>query len=179
MSRDPKRVPIKYKASFKKTWYTWTIFWPSEMPWYVNKCITEEWWWYSETTEITITCSKQTQSHFWSVLSRRKKNTLFRVYCMPMHTCQLWSKYTQVSMKRWRAACNNAYRIIHYIPTRNVSVSPHQVTRCVRTLMPCWETICIDFLYDSHLHLTFLFDRFKCLMPFTNLHSPQLFKAPV
>ena len=29
-------------------------------------------------------------------------------------------------------------------------------------LMPCWETTCIDFLYDAHLHSTFLFDRFKC-----------------
>jgi len=37
-------------------------------------------------------------------------------------------------------------------------------------LMPCCELICIDFLYDAHLHLTFLLDRFKCLMLFTNLH---------
>ena len=27
------------------------------------------------------------------------KNTLFRAYCMPMYACQLWSKYTQTSMK--------------------------------------------------------------------------------
>jgi len=32
-----------------------------------------------------------------------------------------------------------------------------------RPLMPCWETTCIDFLYDAHLHSTFLFDCFKCL----------------
>jgi len=60
------------------------------------------------------------------------KNTLFRVYCMPMYACQLWSKYKQTSMKRLRAAYNNAYRIMHYIP-RNVSVRPHQVSHCVRT----------------------------------------------
>jgi len=60
------------------------------------------------------------------------KSTLFCVYCMPMYACQLWSKYTQVSMKRFRVAYNNAYRIIHYIP-RNVSVRPHQVSHCVRT----------------------------------------------
>ena len=46
-------------------------------------------------------------------------------------------------------------------------------------LMPCWETTCIDFLCDAHLHQTFLFVRFKCLMHFTNLHFPQLFNAPV
>ena len=60
------------------------------------------------------------------------KNTLFRSYCMPMYACQLWSKYTQTSMKRLRAAYNNAYRIMHYLP-RNVSVRPHQVSHCVTT----------------------------------------------
>jgi len=36
------------------------------------------------------------------------KNTLFRAYCKPMNACQLWSKYTQTSIKRLRAAYNNA-----------------------------------------------------------------------
>ena len=48
---------------------------------------------------------------------------------MPMYACQLWSKYTQTSMKRLRAAYNNAYRIMRYTP-RNVSVRPHQVSQC-------------------------------------------------
>ena len=60
------------------------------------------------------------------------KNTLFPAYCMPMYACQLWSKYTQTSMKRLHAAYNNAYQITHYI-TRNLSVHPHQVSHCVRT----------------------------------------------
>jgi len=38
-------------------------------------------------------------------------------------------------------------------------------------LMPCWETIWIAFSYDAHLHPTFLFNRFKCLMLFTNQFS--------
>ena len=48
------------------------------------------------------------------------------------NACQLWNKYTQTSMKRFRAAYNNAYRIMHYIP-RNVSVRPYQVSHCVTT----------------------------------------------
>ena len=36
------------------------------------------------------------------------KNTLFCSYCMPMYACQLWSKYTQTSMKRLRAAYSKA-----------------------------------------------------------------------
>jgi len=51
---------------------------------------------------------------------------------MPMYACQLWSKYTQTNMKHLRAAYNNAYRIMHYIPG-NVSVRPHQVSHRVRT----------------------------------------------
>jgi len=35
-------------------------------------------------------------------------------------------------MKRIRAACNNAYQIMHHI-LRNVSVRPHQVNHRVKT----------------------------------------------
>jgi len=138
------------------------------MPRCVDKCITEGWLWYSETSEITRLGRKQTQKHFWSMISC-SKNTLFRAYCMPMYACQLWSKYTQASMKSLRAAYNNAHRIMHYIP-RNVSVRQHQLPNASGPVMPSWETVCIDFLYDAHLHQTFLLDSFKCLMLFTNLH---------
>jgi len=50
-----------------------------------------------------------------------------------MYACQLWSKYTQTSVKYLHAAYNNAYRFIHYTP-RNVNVRPHQVSNHVRTL---------------------------------------------
>jgi len=46
-------------------------------------------------------------------------------------------------------------------------------------LMPCRGTICIDFLCDAHLHPTFLFLRFKCLMLLQIFIIPQLFNAPV
>ena len=47
--------------------------------------------------------------------------TLFRAYCTPMYACQLWSKHTQTSMKRLRAAYNNAYRITY---TQKCKCSP-------------------------------------------------------
>ena len=72
------------------------------------------------------------------------KNTLFRAYCTPMYACQLWSKYKQASMKRLRAACNNAYRM-HYIP-RIVSVRPHPVNHCINTF---------DALLRNNLHRFF------------------------
>jgi len=103
------------------------------------------------------------------------KNTVFRAYCMPMYARQLWSKYTKTSMKRLRAAYNNAYRIMHYIAYPEMLVFAHtRLAILSRPLMPCWKTICIDFVYDARLHPTFLFDRFKYLMPFTNLHFPSI-----
>jgi len=47
-------------------------------------------------------CSKQAQRRFRSVLSCSKKTFYF------VYACQLWSKYTQTSMKRLCAAYNNA-----------------------------------------------------------------------
>ena len=84
----------------------------------------------------------------------------------------LWNKCANFREKN-NSTLINAYRIMHYIP-RNVSVRPHQVSHCAGPLMPCYETTCIDFLYDAHLHPTFLFDRFKCLMLFTNLHFSSI-----
>jgi len=37
------------------------------------------------------------------------KNTFFMPSCMPLHACQLWSEYTQASMKRLCPACDNTY----------------------------------------------------------------------
>jgi len=90
-----------------------------------------------------------------------------------MYACQLWSKYTLTSMKRLRAAYKIAYRIMHYIP-RNVSVRPHQVSHCVRTFDAVLRNNLHRFLYDAHLHPTFLFYRFKCLMLFTDLHFSSI-----
>jgi len=101
------------------------------------------------------------------------KNTLFRAYCMPMYPCQLWSKYTQT---RWSAYVLHITMPIElWITYPEMLVFAHTRLATVSgPLMPCWETTCIDFLYDAHLHPTFLFDRFKCLMLFTNLHFSSI-----
>jgi len=81
-------------------------------------------------------------------------------------------------MKPLRAAYNNAYRIMHYIP-RIVSVHPHQVDYCVKTFDALLRNYLYQFSNVAYLHQTFLSDRFNCLMLFTNLHFPPLFNAPV
>ena len=78
----------------------------------------------------SIYCAANKLGGTFDQCSPAVKNTLFRAYCMHMYACQLWSEYTQT--KRLRAAHNNAFRIMHYMP-RNVSVRPHQVSHRVTT----------------------------------------------
>ena len=59
-----------------------------------------------------------------NVLSRRfhmcsieVKNTLFRSFCTPMYTCQLWWNFSVQSMHTLNVAYNNAFRFMHHLPT--------------------------------------------------------------
>ena len=60
-----------------------------------------------------------------NVLSRRfhmcsieVKNTLFRSFCTPMYTCQLWWNFSVQSMHKLNVAYNNALiRFMHHLPT--------------------------------------------------------------
>ena len=59
-----------------------------------------------------------------NVLSRRfymcsieVNNTLFRSFCTPMNTCQLWWNFSVQSMHKLNVAYNNAFRFMHHLPT--------------------------------------------------------------
>ena len=59
-----------------------------------------------------------------NVLSRRfhmcsfeVKNVLFRTFCTPMYTRQLWFRYTARSLHKLYVAYNNAFRMMHHLPT--------------------------------------------------------------
>ena len=47
------------------------------------------------------------------------KNTskLFRTFCTPMYTCHLWWNYTAQSFHKLKVAFNNAFRMMHNLPT--------------------------------------------------------------
>jgi len=103
------------------------------------------------------------------------KKSLFRAYCMPTYAWQLWSKYTHASRKRLRAAYNNAYRIMHYIP-RNVSVRPHQIRHRVMIFDAMLRNNLYRVLrYASSSNL--LSDLFKCLMLFTILFTSIIYRS--
>ena len=101
------------------------------------------------------------------------KTTLFRAYCMPVYAANcgantrrpVWSAYV-LGIAMPTELCITYTEMLAFAHTRLAIVSG--------PLMPCWELTCIEFLYDAHLHLTFLFDRFKCLMLFTNLHFSSI-----
>ena len=53
-----------------------------------------------------------------NVLSRRfHMCTLFRSFCTPMYTCQLWWNFSVQSMHKLNVAYNNAFRFMHHLPT--------------------------------------------------------------
>ncbi len=48
------------------------------------------------------------------------KNTLFHTFCTPMYrpyTCHLWWNYTAQSFHKLKIAFNNAFRMMHNLPT--------------------------------------------------------------
>ena len=45
------------------------------------------------------------------------KNTLFRTFCTPMYTCHMWWNYTAQSFRKLKVAHNNAFRMMHNLPT--------------------------------------------------------------
>jgi len=142
----------------------------------VDKCIIEGWWWwYSETSEIIILCSKQTQRPFWSVLPCSKKHF---IWCLRPNACQCMLANCGANTRRpvWSAYVLHITLPIELCITYpEMSVFAHTRLAIVPgPLMPCWETTCIEFLCDAHLHPTFLFDRFKCLMFFTNLYFSSI-----
>ena len=42
---------------------------------------------------------------------------LFRTFCTPMYTCHLWWNYTPQSFDKLKVAFNNAFRMMHNLPT--------------------------------------------------------------
>ena len=108
------------------------------------------------------------------MLSCSKKHSYFApIACLPVFACQLWSKYTQTSMKRLRATYNNAYRITHYIP-RNVSVRPHQVSHYCQDLWYPADKQFVSISYTMQIFIQLFIRSLQMSMLFTNLHFSSI-----
>ena len=115
---------------------------------------------------------QKSQKRFWSVLSCSKEHYFVPIACQCMlANCganthrPVWSAYVlHITMPI--DLCIAYPEMLVFAHTRPTIVTGH--------LMPCWETVCIDFLYDAHLHPIFLFFRFKYLMLSTNLHFSSI-----
>ena len=42
---------------------------------------------------------------------------LFLTFCTPLYTCQLWSRHTARGLRKLYVAYNNAFRMMHHLPT--------------------------------------------------------------
>ena len=56
-------------------------------------------------------------SRRFSMCSTAVKNALFRTFCTLLYTCQLWSNYSNESIRKLHVAYNNAYRMLYKLPT--------------------------------------------------------------
>ena len=56
-------------------------------------------------------------SRSFHMCSINVKNTLFRTFCTPMYTCHLWWNYKAQSFHKLKVAFNNAFRMMHNLPT--------------------------------------------------------------
>ena len=56
-------------------------------------------------------------SRSFHMCSINVKNTLFRTFCTPMYTCHLWWNYKAQSFHKLKVAFNNAFRMMHKLPT--------------------------------------------------------------
>ena len=129
------------------------------------------WQRHSETTAISILCSKQGQAASLFVrCSNAIKNVLFRSFCTPMYASQPWCNFRKSCMQRLRAAYNFGCRALYNLPWR-VSVSSHQVQCNILTfeasqrkykylfLERCRKSnnICLRALMQSDCLYSFLF----------------------
>ena len=89
------------------------------------------WQRHSETTAISILCSKQAVS-LLSLCSNVVKKVLCRSFCPSIYASQLWCNFRKSCMQRLRVAYDFGCRALCNLPWR-ASVSTHQVQCNIRT----------------------------------------------
>ena len=99
------------------------------------------WQTHSETTAISILCSKEAASLFFRC-SNAVKNVLFRSFCTPIYVSQIWCNFRKSSMQRLRVAYNFGCRALYNLPWR-ASFSSHQV----QCNIPTFEALLRKYKY--------------------------------
>jgi len=78
----------------------------------------------------------------FSRCSNAVKNVLFRSFCTPMCSSQLWCNFRKSCMQRLRVACNFGCRALYNLPWR-ASVNNHQV----QCNIPTFEALLRKYTY--------------------------------
>ena len=135
------------------------------------------WQRHSETTAISILCSKQAAASF-SRCSNAVKNVFFRSFCTPMYASQFWCNISKSCMQGLRVAYNFGCRAPYNLPWR-ASVSTHQVQCNIPTfeaLLPKYtylflercrksNNVCLRALLQSDcLHSSLFFEHYNRIL---------------
>jgi len=118
-----------------------------------------EGWLATQTSSETLLL-KQAQkatnksSGTFSEYSAANVHPLFRAYYMPMCVCKLLRSFTQSRTKRIRFACctSPSHSALH---SHEGKCYPYKLPILSQHSMPWFETTCIPFSNDTHLHPTF------------------------
>ena len=86
---------------------------------------------------------------------------------MCSYLCYLWDKYTKSSMQHFIVSYNNAFRILHNLPTRcsasfmfgtaAVNSCKTRIRKCIYSLTSCWSTstnVIVQCTLNSHVYIT-------------------------
>ena len=82
------------------------------------------------------------------------KNALFRTFCTPMYTCHLWWKYTAQSFHKLKVAFNNAFRIMHNLPTycsASEMFTVNRVADCTAVIRKLVHRFMMRLMISKHL----------------------------
>ena len=80
------------------------------------------------------------------------KNVLFRTFCTPLYTCQLWSRYTARSLHKLYVAYNNAFRMMHHLPTycsASEMFTVNRVPNCAAVIRNLTLNLCREWVYPA------------------------------
>ena len=94
-------------------------------------------------------------------MSSIAENTLFRTFCTPMYTCHLWWNYTAQSFHKLNVAFNNAFRILHNLPTycsTSEMFTVNRVTDCKAVIRNLVHRFMMRLTISKHLFVRSIFN---------------------
>ena len=110
------------------------------------------------------------------------KNTLFRTFCTPMYTCHLWWNYTAQSFHKLKVAFNNAFRMIHNLPTYCIASEMFTVNRvadCKAVIRNLVHRFMMRLTISKHLLVRSILSRYLVCSSRIRRHLGKVIVCPL